>query len=203
MSDLRFNAIAGAALASVLGVMGLQTAADALYAGHIPETPGFAPEVVETVAAPTGPADAGPPDFGTLFADAAALTDFVGRGERVAAQCTSCHTFEEGGRDGTGPHLWGVFGRAPGAVAGFAYSESMVAHASVGPWSYETLDTFLKSPGQAVRGTKMAFAGLRRDEDRIAMIAYLRSLSASPAPLPAPTAAPAEAAAPEGEAAPT
>ncbi len=201
MSDLKMNSIAGAVLASVLGVMGLGVGADALFHPHYPEKPGFMPDVQAETAGGGGPVEEGPPDFGTLFADPAALAELVGRGERVHAQCVSCHTFEAGGANKTGPNLHDVFARAAGAVPGFAYSDAMMSAGVT--WSYDTLNDYLQSPARAIPGNKMAFAGIRRTEDRVALIAYLRSLEASPPPLPAPrpVAAPVEAAAPaEGEA---
>jgi len=204
MSDLRFNSIAGAVLASVLGVMGVGVAADTIIHPNYPDTPGFLPEVSlePTGGGPAAPA--GPPDFGRLYADAAQLAELVGRGERVMAQCRACHTFEAGGADGIGPNLHDAFGRAVASHGSFAYSEAMAAHG--GNWDYLALNDFLRSPASAVRGTKMAFAGLRNDQDRVAMIAYLRSISPNNVPLPAPLpeAAPAEtqAASAEGAAAP-
>jgi cytochrome c len=101
----------------------------------------------------------------------------------------------------TGPDLHDVFGRHSASHAGFAYSDAMQAHNVT--WGFDTLDAFLKSPAQAVRGTKMGFAGIRRTEDRVAVIAYLRSISPNQAPIPAPLPAAAPAAAPaEGAAAP-
>ena len=204
MSDLRMNSIFGAVLASVLGVMGVGVAADMLVHPHYPEQPGYLPEVtLESSGGPSEPA--GPPDFGRLFADEAQLQELIARGERVMAQCRACHTFEAGGADGIGPNLHDAFGRAVASHAGFAFSDAMQAHG--GSWDYLALNEFLRSPSQAVRGTKMAFAGLRNDQDRVAMIAYMRSISpnnvALPAPLPEPEAETAEGEAPaEGGAAP-
>jgi cytochrome c len=197
--NLRFNMIAGATLASVLGIMGLGSLGDALFASHYPEKAGYAPEVAETPAG--GGAAAAPKqiDWGTLLGDAAALPGLVAQGEKVHAQCKTCHTFEAGGAEGTGPNLYGVVGRVSGSHPGFAFSDAMKAHAA--PWTYDELSNFLKSPNGYIRGTKMAFAGVKKDSDRVALIAYLRSLAASPAPIPAPLpaeAAPAEAA-PGGE----
>lgn len=197
MSNLRMNSVFGAVLASVLGVMGVGVVADAVIHPHYPETPGFAPEiVVETGGGPAAPA--GPPDFGVLFADAAGLAELVARGERVAAQCRTCHTFEAGGAEGTGPNLHDVFGRGIGRHPGFAFSDAMAGHG--GNWDYLALNDFLRSPARDVPGTRMAFAGLRNDTDRVAMIAYLRSISPNSVPLPAPlpVAAPAAETAPEG-----
>ena len=200
MSDLRFNSIAGAVLASVLGIMGVGMAANAVVQPNYPEHPGLVPVVAETTGG--GPAaPAGPPDFGRLFADPAALADLVTRGERASAQCASCHTFDAGGANRIGPNLHDVFGRQAASHGGFEFSDAMQAYG--GAWDYLRLNEFLASPASAVRGTKMAFAGIRRDEDRIALIAYLSSISPNNVPLPAPLpeAAPAEGEAPATEAA--
>ena len=204
MSDLRMNAIFGALLASALGVMGLGVAADAVFAPRYPEKAGFTPEVAETASGGGAPQGEGPTDFGALLGDPTQLADFVARGERLTAQCQSCHTFDDGGRNGTGPNLHDGFGRAVASHAGFSYSEAMQGHGGV--WDWSALDVFLKSPAQAVRGTKMAFAGIRRTEDRVAVIAYLRSISPHqlpiPEPLPQPEPAAEEGASEEGEATP-
>ena len=119
----------------------------------------------------------------------------------MVAQCRSCHTFDAGGANGIGPNLHDAFGRQVASHGGFEYSEGMVAHG--GAWDYLALNDFLTSPATVVRGTKMAFAGLRNEQDRVAMIAYLRSISPNNVALPAPLpeAPPAEAAPAEGEAA--
>lgn len=201
MSDLRNNSILGALLASVLGVMAVGVGAETLIHPNYPEKAGFLPEVT-LESGGGGSTPSGPPDFGRLFADQAQLTELVARGERVVAQCRSCHTFEAGGANGIGPNLYDAFGRAVASHGGYEYSPAMEGHG--GNWDYLALNDFLRSPAQAVRGTKMAFAGLRNDEERVAMIAYLRSISPNNVPLPAPLpeAAPAaeEGAAPEGEA---
>ncbi len=203
MSDLRFNSIAGAVLASALGVMVVGWGADMLFEPHYPETAGFMPDVV---AASSDEGDApvaeGPPDFGALFADPAALAALVERGDRLHGACTSCHSDEPGGANGQGPALWNVFGRAAGSHSGFSYSEAMRAYGQV--WSYENLYAFLERPSGYISGTAMSYAGMRRSEDRVALVAYLRSLSDSPAAIPAarPAAAPTEAAPVEGETAP-
>jgi cytochrome c len=203
MSDLRANSILGAVIGSVLGVMGIGVLADSIYHPNYPEKAGFLPVVEETAAGggPAGPA--GPPDFGTLFADPAQLAELVARGERDVAACRSCHTFDAGGANGTGPNLHDAFGRVVASHAGFNYSDGMRAHG--GSWDYLALNDFLLSPARAAPGTRMAFAGIRRDESRIAVIAYLRSISPNNVPLPAPlpVAAPADAAAAPADAAAT
>lgn len=195
MSDLRFNSIAGAVLASVLGVMAVGVGADTIVQSHYPEKAGYLPEVAVESGGGGPEAPAGPPDFGRLFADAAGLAELVARGERLMGQCASCHTLDAGGPNRIGPNLHDAFGRAVASHAGFEYSEPMQAHG--GSWDYLALDEFLKSPASAVRGTRMAFAGIRSEQDRVAVIAYLRSISPNSVPLPAPLPE-AEPAAAEG-----
>lgn len=108
------------------------------------------------------------PDFATVFAAAD-----VAAGEKVFAKCKSCHKVD--GTNATGPHLNGVVGRNHGSVEGFAYSDALVAMASV-PWSPEEMDKFLTSPKAYAPGTKMSFAGLPKVEDRANVIAYLATL---------------------------
>jgi cytochrome c len=197
MSDLKMNSIFGAGLAAVLGVMLVGVGAETLVHPNYPEKAAYLPEVV--IEGPTTAGPVGPPDFGRLFADAAGLAELVTRGERVHAQCVSCHTFDAGGANGIGPNLHDAFGRAVGGHAGYAYSEAMAGHG--GAWDYLALDAFLTSPASNIRGTKMAFAGIRNVQDRVAIIAYLRSISPNNVALPAPLPE-AEPAAAEGDATP-
>ncbi len=113
-------------------------------------------------------ADAGP-DFATVMASADAAA-----GEKVFGKCKACHKLD--GADGTGPHLNGVVGRPVGSIGGFAYSDAMHAHAGEAPdWTPEALQEFLADPKGVVKGTKMAFAGLKKIEDRANLIAYLET----------------------------
>lgn len=199
MSDLRNNSILGAGLAAVLGVMLVGIGAETLVHPNYPEKAAYLPDVVIDGPATAGPV--GPPDFGRLFADPAGLQELITRGERVHAQCVSCHNFDAGGPNMIGPNLHDVFGRPVAGHAGFEYSEGMHEHG--GNWDYLALNEFLTSPASVVRGTKMAFAGIRNDQDRTALIAFLRSISPNNVPLPAPLPEAAPAAAEGDDAAAT
>ena len=189
MSDLTFNKIAGGVLLTGLIIFGLREASDIVFAKHELEKPGYEIAVAEE-AGEGGAAAEVAPDWGSVLTPAN-----VAAGQAVSAKCASCHNFTP--ENHTGPGLFGVVGRKPGTHPGFAYSAAMVDYGNKNPvWDYDKLDTFLKAPGKDVSGTKMTFVGLKKQEDRIAIIAYLHSLGSS-LPIPAPKPA---GAAPAGEA---
>jgi cytochrome c len=96
-------------------------------------------------------------------------------GEKVFRKCKACHTIEEGGKNRVGPNLHGVVGRAAGSVDGFKYSDVMKNSGLT--WDEATLDEYLENPRKMLKGNKMAFPGLRKEEDRANVIAYLKSES--------------------------
>ncbi len=107
-------------------------------------------------------------DLATLLASADAS-----KGEKVFSKCKACHKLEDGA-NGTGPHLYGVVDRAVGSVDGFGYSGALVAVAQ--NWGYEELYGFFENPKKYAPGTKMSFAGLKKQSDRVNLIAYLESI---------------------------
>ncbi|WP_306251618.1 cytochrome c family protein [Parvularcula sp. IMCC14364] len=117
-------------------------------------------------------------DLGTLLANATAQ-----RGERSAAICRSCHTFEQGGANGTGPNLHGIVGKQVASVAGFAYSGALQEFGGV--WTYERLDAYLENSSSYIPGTSMA-QRIRKDEKRADILAYLQSQGSMNVPFPAP-----------------
>jgi cytochrome c len=104
-------------------------------------------------------------------------------GEKAAKKCAACHSFEKGGPNKVGPDLWGVVNRPIASHEGFSYSEALAGKKDQ-VWDYDHLNAFLKSPKEYAPGTKMSFAGLSKDSERAAVIAYLRTLADEPAPLP-------------------
>lgn len=191
MSDLTFNKIAGGVLAAGLVVFGLREVTTIAFEKEPPEKPGYAITVAEE-AGGGGEAAEVAPDWGTVIPDPA----IIAAGQAVSAKCASCHTFTQGGANGTGPNLYGSLGKQPGTHAGFAYSAAMTAFGAGKTWTYDEMDAFLKAPQKHVAGTKMTFVGLKKQPDRVAMIAYMHSLGSTlPVPAPKPAAAPADAAA--------
>lgn len=113
----------------------------------------------------------------------------LAKGERVLKKCAACHTVEQDGKNKVGPNIYGIVGGSVAAVEGFKYSKALTAYG--GEWTVERLDAFLTKPRNEVKGTKMSFAGLKKEQDRANLIAYLNTFSDAPLTLGA-----AEAAAP-------
>lgn len=95
------------------------------------------------------------------------------RGAKIFTRCRTCHTLDEGGRNKVGPNLWDVYGSQSGSKEGFAYSKAMKAANIV--WDEETMDGYLKKPSNYMPGNKMTFIGVKKQEDRDAVQAYIKS----------------------------
>ncbi|MFZ1741429.1 MAG: c-type cytochrome [Pontixanthobacter sp.] len=185
--DDRFNTAAGWVLFAGIIALGLSSVSSHLFKEHRPETMGYPIEVADA----GGAVDAGP-DLGTLLA-----AGDVAKGETAAAaRCGTCHTFTQGGANGTGPNLWGTLGKKMAGHAGFAnYSGDLKARGET--WTLELMNEWILNPKGLIPGTAMGFAGLKNNETRADIIVYLNSLGSN-LPLPAPKAAEEPAA--EGEA---
>ena len=98
----------------------------------------------------------------------------IEKGAKVVKKCVSCHMVGDKAKNLVGPQLNGIVGREIASIEGYKYSKGMIAYAETqGIWSAEALDTYLLSPRKAVKGTRMGFAGLRKEKDRVNVIAYL------------------------------
>jgi cytochrome c len=183
MDSWEWNKIAGAVLGTLIFVLVVKFAADAIFATPAPAKPGYVVQGVTEETSPSGTQTAAVeerlPDFGTVLAAADAAA-----GKEISTRCEQCHDLSKGGPNKIGPNLWGVVGRERATHPGFDYSSAMMA--SHDTWTYDKLFRFLKAPQGIVPGTKMSFAGLRSAQDRINLLAYLRTQSDSPLPIPPP-----------------
>lgn len=107
----------------------------------------------------------------------------VAAGEKLSHTCATCHNFEKGGPNKIGPNLWGIVGNVHAHLDSFNYSDAMKAKHGE-KWDYDALNQFIYSPKTAVPGTKMPYAGMKNTQDRANLIAWLRTLSDNPQPLP-------------------
>jgi cytochrome c len=192
MSNLSFNKVAGAVLATALAIVGLREVTTGLFSSEAPAKPGYLIEAATEVGEGAAAADV-MPDFGTVIP----VADLKA-GEAAFAKCQACHNVANGGANGIGPNLWGVIGQKPGSHAGFAYSAAMTDFGTKqAVWNDTQMYEFLKAPQKYISGTKMSFVGLKKSEDRVNMIAYLRAQGGTlPVPAPNPAAAAPAGAAP-------
>ena len=110
-----------------------------------------------------------------------ALGDLA-HGEKVLKKCAACHLIYKGGENKIGPALYGIIGRKVAAKEDYKYSKAMAAYDKF--WTFEEMNGYLKKPQRYIKGTKMAFAGLRKEKDRASVILYLNQNSDDPIPLP-------------------
>jgi len=191
--DDRTNTIAGWVLFGGIVALGLSIGTGMYFEGHRPEKMGFVVEGVEEEAGDGGGAAAEPP-IAAFLASAS-----VERGEAQFKKCAACHTINQGGANGIGPNLYAVVGKPHGHLANFTYSDALKG--IPGNWDFDALSDWLKSPKAYAPGTKMAFAGISKPQDRADVLVYLNA-QGSNLPLPPPPAAEEPAAADGAAAAP-
>lgn len=186
LDSFEVNKVLGAVLGTFLALHVVHLTAGAVFAPRVPEKPGYEIAVTETPASgQEQPAKAPEEPLEQLLASAS-----TERGQAASKPCEVCHTFEKGGANRVGPNLWSVVDRDRASEQGFNYSAAMKSKG--GKWTFEELDKFLANPRRDIPGTAMTFAGIERARQRADVVAYLRTLSDNPVPLPQVAQSPGE-----------
>jgi cytochrome c len=179
MDSFEINKIVAAVLMVALLVIGIGKLSDVIFHVEKPEKPGYSVDVEEatTVSTSTKASVEEKVNIAALMA----MGD-VTIGEKVFKKCAACHSIVKGGKNNIGPALYNVVGRKTGVVSDYKYSKALASYDK--EWTFEELNGYLIKPAKWVKGTKMAFAGLRKEKDRASVIKYLNQNSDSPLPLP-------------------
>jgi cytochrome c len=186
IDSFELSKILGAALAALLVIFAPRAAIEIWRQGHHETRPGYA---LPGAAAPTAaPQEAKGGESGTTAFDAASVVAKAASGKpesgaAIFKKCLACHTADKAAASKVGPNLWGVVGRKKAAREDFAaYSEAMKTKG--GEWTYADLAGFVHNPKGWLPGTKMIFPGIADSGELSDLLAYLRTLADTPAPLP-------------------
>ena len=179
MDSFELNKIIAAVLMVALLVIGIGKLSDVIFHVEKPKTPGYAVDIEQAVTASAASSEAVEEKI-----DIAALMAMgdLAAGEKVFKKCAACHSIVKGGKNNIGPALYNVVGRQVGGVSDYKYSKALSEYGK--EWSIEELNGFLLKPAKWIKGTKMAYAGLRKESDRASVIKYLNKNSDSPLSLP-------------------
>ena len=180
MDSFEINKIVAAILMVALLIIGIGKLSDIIFYVEKPKNPGYAVEVDQVAASTTNlsaESTIEKVDIATLMAMGDLAT-----GEKVFKKCAACHSIVKGGKNNIGPALYNVVNRDIGSVSDYKYSKALSAYGK--QWTFEELNGYLIKPAKWIKGTKMAFAGLRKEKDRASVILYLNQNSDNPLPLP-------------------
>ena len=179
MDSFELNKIVAAVLMVALLVIGIGKLSDVIFHVEKPKTPGYAVDVEQAVITSVASSETSEEKI-----DIAALMALgeLAVGEKVFKKCAACHSIVKGGKNNIGPALYNVVGRQTGVVNDYKYSKALSGYGK--QWTYEELNGYLIKPAKWIKGTKMAFAGLRKEKDRASVIKYLNQNSDNPVPLP-------------------
>ena len=180
MDSFELNKIIAAVLMVALLVIGIGKLSNVIFHVEKPETPGYSVEVEQSTVV-SSQTSSQPAEDKIDIAALIAMGD-IATGEKVFKKCAACHSIVKGGKNNIGPALYNVVGRDVGAVDDYKYSKALTSYGKA--WTFEELNGYLLKPAKWIKGTKMAFAGLRKEKDRASVILYLNQNSDNPLPLP-------------------
>jgi len=177
MDSFEINKIIAAVLVVVLLVFGIGKISDIIFHVKKPDVQGYKVEVK------VGSITAAQANTSNQIDISALLTlGTAEKGKKVFKKCAACHSVNQDGGNKIGPALYSIVDRVVGSVAGYKYSKALVSYGK--EWTFEELNGFLLKPSNWIKGNKMGFAGLKKDEDRASIILYLNENSDNPKPLP-------------------
>ena len=179
MDSFELNKIIAAILMVVLLVIGLGKIADGVFHVKKPKNPGYQIEVESQLTSATSQATE---MVEKIDITAVMALGDIASGEKIFKKCAACHSINKGGKNKIGPALYNVVGRAVGGVDNYKYSKTLASYDK--EWTLEELNGFLTKPSSYLKGTKMSYAGLRKEKDRASVIKYLNQNSDSPKLLP-------------------
>jgi cytochrome c len=182
MDSFELNKIIAAVLLTALIIIGIGKFTDLLFHVEKPKESAYKIEGLEIVSASTSSSDKETKVVEAVDIKALLAMGDLGHGEKVFKKCSACHMIASGGKNMIGPNLWSVIGRTAGSVNDYKYSKAMLAYDK--EWTFEEMNSYLIKPQAYIKGTKMAFAGLRKEKDRASVILFMNSKSSSPKPLP-------------------
>ena len=179
MDSFELNKIIAAVLMVALLVIGIGKISDVIFHVEKPKTPSYVVDIEQAVTANITNTETVEEKI-----DIAALMAMgdITVGEKVFKKCAACHSIVKGGKNNIGPALYNVVGRKVGVISDYKYSKALSGYGK--QWTFEELNGYLIKPAKWIKGTKMAFAGLRKEKDRASVIKYLNQNSDSPVPLP-------------------
>ena len=179
MDSFEINKIIAAILLVVLLVIGIGKVSNIIFYVEKPKTPGYKVDVEQVASSSSSVTETIEEKLD--IAKLMSLGD-IASGEKIFKKCAACHSIVKGGKNNIGPALYNVVGRKVGVVEDYKYSKALASYDK--EWTFEELNGYLIKPAKWIKGTKMAFAGLRKEKDRSSVIKYLNQNSDNPLPLP-------------------
>ncbi len=179
MDSFEINKIIAAILLVALLIIGIGKLSNIIFYVEKPKTPGYAVEVKQVSSSLDNSIKK---DEEIIDISALMAMGDVASGEKIFKKCAACHSIVKGGKNNIGPALYNVVGRQVGSISDYKYSKALMGYSK--EWTFEELNGYLIKPAKWIKGTKMAFAGLRKEKDRASVIKYLNQNSDNPLPLP-------------------